>query len=215
MKRTISSVLALISISVLFPTSAAMAEPARPGVAGGVFRSADIAWTRRINGDMYMYFAGASTFANSANPEMRTRAWADRTKCAELKTKRIKIIACSGSVRAKKVSSDRFQMDPAMESATLDFQGNRVRWQGQDFEQPWVLPFADPSFGAFAYTSADRWANATGRVLGTKFRGTRWSDFGLMSTGGYAFAWITTPLGRYRLDEHGTVHYRFRFEQRV
>lgn len=213
MARKLSNIVAVVlAASVLFPHSAAIAEGTSPGVFGGAFRTADIAWIRKMGKHTYMYFAGASHFTGTSQTTPITRAWADKSKCAVAKTKHIKVIACSGRARAKRIDPDRFVMDPLMDEATLRFEGNRIRWKGQDYEAPGVYPFADPSFGAFAFASFDRWARASGRVLGTEFRGSRWSDFAFMSQGAYAFVMVNSPNGRYWIDEDGIVHYRYRFE---
>jgi hypothetical protein len=159
-----------------------------------------------------MYFAGAARFATESTQGFKTVAFVDKSKCAVAKTKNVKVIACSGSARAKRIEESKFQFDPAMSETRVDFDGNHVRWVGQDLPQPWAFPIADPAFGALVFGSVDRWAIASGRVLGQRFKGKKWSDFGYLSQGVFGGVLIYAPSAEITMDEEGRVHYRVRIE---
>lgn len=211
-KRFVGILTAVVAMGMSMPASIAIADDVAPGAFAGVFRTADIAAIRKIDGDTYMFFAGASHFRSSKHLRQITAAWADKSKCAVAETKNLKVIACSGRARVQKIAKQRFVMDPLMDEASLRFDGNKIRWKGQDLAEPQVFPFADPAFGVFAYSSLDRWARASGRILGTEIKGGRWSDFAYMSQGTYAFLSVSTPFGSYHVGRDGLLHYRFRFE---
>ena len=203
----------ILVLSMVFTPLAATAEQPAPGLYGSVYQAADGMWLNRENGDTYMYFAGAVRFANLATQKLKTIAFADKSKCAVAKTKNLKVIACSGSARATRIDDSQFAFDPAMSDTRVDFKSNHVKWEGQDVPEPSVYPFADPSFGALAFASVDRWAIASGRVLGTKFKANN-SDIGFLSQGLYAGVLLSAPAAEITMDENGVVHYRFRFETR-
>jgi hypothetical protein len=201
----------MLTLTTLLPQGA-VAEP-MPGAFSSVYRSGDAVWLRKEHGDTFMYFAGATHSINLMNQKMATFAFADRSKCAVAETKHLKVIACSGSGHAKKIDPSHFEFDPLMETARLDYEDAHVRWMAKQDIQPDAWPYADPSFGAFASASVSRYSRATGRLLGTDIEGHSWMDMAFLGEGMYAFAWITTPVGRYRVDPAtNTVHYRFRFE---
>ena len=198
--------------SLLIGQIPAVAEPAAPGVVGSVFQNALGSWLIKEDGDVYMYFAGAARFATETTQSFKTVAFVDKSKCAVAKTKNLKVIACSGSARAKKIEDSKFQFDPTMSETSVDFDGNHVRWVGQDLPQPSAFPIADPAFGALAFGSVDRWAIPSGRVLGQRFTGKKWSDFGYLSQGIFAGVLINTPTVDVTMDDNGRIHYRFRVE---
>ncbi len=213
MARKVSGLVAgLLALTTFFPQGA-VAERRGPVVYSSAYQSADAIWLRKEAGDTYMYFAGAVHTTSATTQKSRTLAWADRSKCAVAKTKHSTAIACSGFSRSTRIHPDNFEFDPLMESAHLDFGKAHISWKAQEEPDPSLWHFADPSFGALAWASVDRWSKASGEVLGTKMTGRHWTDMGFMSEGAYALVWLVTPTGRYWVDpDTGRVHYKFRFE---
>lgn len=187
------------------------------GPFGSVFQAADAVWTRKEAKGTFMYLAVGLHHTNLANQRTKTLAFIDRSKCVVAKTEDIKVTVCAGSARGRKVSSERFGFDPLMSEATLRFQGNKVKWRAEDLPEPWAFPAADPSWGAIAFASVDRWATASGTVLGRRFKETRWSDWGSLSQGAFAGVILNGgPNARIWYDEKDDrIHYRFRSEEQL
>lgn len=204
---------AVVCISVFSGDAARALPPGPPSVFGNVYQSADAAWIRKEDKGTFMYLAVGLNHTNLVNQRARTLLFFDRSKCAVAKTKDLKVTVCSGSARGKKVSPDKFVFDPLMSEATLRHRGNKVNWHAEDPPEPWAYPIADPSFGAIGFASVDRWATASGKVLGKRFKKTKWSDWGFLSQGGYGGVLLNAPSARVWLDDADRLHYRFRFEQ--
>ena len=207
MRRT-AVLLTILTMLGVLPHVAGAAEQ---GPIHNVYEAADASWFIRENGKPFMYVGGAYRNTNPAG-RTRTFGFADRIKCWEKRTKRFGVTICFGSIRARRIASERFDFDPLLQQTSVSFGKNRIKWTGRGDYSPDAFPFADPSFGAVAYASVDREARAKATLMGLDLRSRGWMDWGYLSEGFFGGV-ITTKNGKVVYNDDGTITYRMKFRR--
>ena len=206
MRRVAAILTSLIALGAF--QNVAAAEPT-DGPFHSLFESADASWFVREQGKPYMYVGGAYR-TTDATGGVHAYGFASRIKCWEKRTKHFGITICFGSVRGRKIASEKFTFDPLLNDTSVSFDGNKIAWQGRGDYYPDAYPIADAGFGAMVYGSLDREARAKGKIMGMDFTTKGWKDWGYLSEGVFGGV-ITTERGTVRYSDDGTVTYRLRF----
>lgn len=116
-------------------------------------------------------------------------AFAAKGKCTVTKGRGFTMISCVLSGRERKIDSSRFEFDPQMGSASVNWNGNKVRWTGRGDLQPDVWEGGSPS-GAYGSAGVYRWAPAKGVVLGHKMTKMGKWDSAFLEEGAYADVFV-------------------------
>jgi hypothetical protein len=194
--------LACVALLTGMAPAGAHVLPKEPKAGGSLTQFAYASNIVRIKGADYMILAGA-TRVTKPTGAVKTTAYAQRSKCATLERKRIKVIACATFVFPHKVPARTFEFDPLMESAGLRLpNGGRpteLTWKGLGTPSPDAAPGADPQYGAFAYAELYRNARADGRLLGVQYHGRHFGAFAILNEGVGADAYQSRGLRIERL----------------
>ncbi len=179
MKRLV----AVLAAATVVATAAPAGAQVFPSVAAGQF--ADASWTVRENGKLVVYFAFVMRMVGEDG--VVSYAAVGKGKCHETP----EFIICTGTRRGREIPLDAFEMDPLLSSARLDFktggQTHSVTWTGHGRFPSVGAGAAAGDLGVIAGFSADRSADANGRVLGRKLT-RRQSDFSSLSQEAFAGA---------------------------
>lgn len=176
MRRTIGTLVAAFVIGSALPAGAQPAvQP--PGVGAGVEQGAMAAWIEMHGSTGTFVAADGLSFVDDQG--LHTLGGVAKGKCERIRTKGWIITTCFAKGQMKEVGVQGFQMDPALQSASLEVKtGGRkhtVDWTG---EEPMFGQGAGAStFGAGVVVFGDASATAKGTVYGKKMGKKCWMCF--------------------------------------
>jgi hypothetical protein len=206
-------VIATLALGALLMPLVAHAAPKDPKAHAALSQLAYATNIVHMKGADYMVLAGGQRVTRPDGTS-RTTAYAQHSKCATLRRRHFKIIACATFVRPHKVASGAFEFDPLLESARLRLaeRGERtnVRWVGRHIPSPDAWPGADPQYGAGVYADVYRDARARGRISGIAYKPGRLGSFAIFDEGAFADVYRARGVRITRLD-NGALRVRARY----
>ena len=155
-------------VAALVMMASALPAGAQPGAGAGFEQGAMAAWVD-MNGNTGTFIAADGfTFADDGG--VHTLGGVAKGTCERVKTKGWVITTCTASGRLKEVGIDGFQMDPALQSASLEVkqagQTHNVDWTGE--EPMFGQGSGVGPYGAGAAVYGDSWSRAKGTIYGEK-----------------------------------------------
>ena len=195
----------VMAIALLWPVT----SHAGPGASAGVEQLAEADWLD-LRAKRFYFAMGT----RSVGPDgLVTMGVVGRGTCNVHKEKNFTLVSCMGRGRGKELDAEEFQMDPALGSASMQFDSggfsHSVQWTGEDAPVAGTQANGS-SFGVQAGAGAARWAPASGELFGQKLQAGGRDAFGILSEAGYA---VVYNEGRQvRILDDGSIRMRVAYK---